>query len=130
MIWFKIHEGRNYNLLLRWWNFGFPYLLFSKERVWAQIYNEYIRRIGLNPDYMKYLDSLKSLAILELDCVITPSPIMKVRLAQEIENLQQKKTEKGVSYNEIIANISKQQGYSVWKVSVLEFYSYVKINGK
>jgi len=126
LIWFKIHETNDLTLLYKGFKTGF----INLDRVWADIYNEYIKRIGLNKEYIAYLDTLKKIGIMECDCVIAPTPIKRVTLAIEREKLNEKTTLKGGSYNEIIAQVSKQQGFPVWKCSVFEFYSYIKINGK
>jgi hypothetical protein len=98
--------------------------------VWKIIYDEYIKRIGLNGEYLDYLNTLKKIAVLECECTIAPEPIKKTLLNIEREKLKEKTTKTGSNYNEIIAQVSKMQGYPLWKVSVLEFYSYIKINGK
>lgn len=124
--WFKIHESQDLTLLYKGFQMGFVNL----NKVWEQIYNEFIKRIGLNAEYITYLNTLKRIGTLQYDCVIAPTPILKVQLEIEKEKLKEKATQKGANYTEIIAQVSKQQGYPVWKVSVLEFYSYIKVNGK
>ena len=126
LTWFKIHESQDLTLLYKGFQTGFVNL----QEVWERIYNEYIKRIGLNPEYLKYLDNLKRIGLLQYDCVINPTPLIRLQLEQEKLNLKEKETLKGENYNEIIAKVSKSQGYPVWKVSVLEFYSYIKVNGR
>lgn len=126
MVWFKIHESQDLTLLFK----GYKTRFVNLQQVWKIIYDEYIQRIGLNGEYLDYLNALKKIAILECECTITPEPIKKTLLNIEKEKLKEKTTKSGGSYTDIIAQVSKQQGYPVWKVSVLEFYSYIKINGK
>lgn len=126
MVWFKIHESQDLTLLFK----GYKTRFVNLQQVWKIIYDEYIQRIGLNSEYLDYLNTLKKIAMLECDCTIAPEPIKKTLLNMEKEKLKEKTTKSGGSYTEIIAQVSKTQGYPVWKVSVLEFYSYIKINGK
>jgi hypothetical protein len=124
--WFKIHETQDLTLLFKGYNSRF----INLPSVWKLIYDEYIKRIGLNGEYLDYLNTLKKIAVLECECTIAPEPIKKTLLNIEREKLKEKTTKTGSNYNEIIAQVSKMQGYPLWKVSVLEFYSYIKINGK
>jgi hypothetical protein len=126
MVWFKIHESQDLTLLFK----GYKTRFVDLNHVWKIIYDEYIQRIGLNGEYLDYLNTLKKIAMLECDCTIAPEPIKKTLLSIEKEKLKEKTTKSGGSYTDIIAQVSKTQGYPVWKVSVLEFYSYIKINGK
>ena len=137
--WFKIHETQDFTLLYKEFNGEFrlknihhliPRYFTDVNKVWSDIYDEYIKVIGLNEEYLAYLSKLKHIGILECECVVNPTPILLFELDSEKMELKEKETTKGVSYNEIIASISKVQGYSVRNVSVVEFYSYLKVNGK
>lgn len=107
-----------------------PRYFTSVSKVWTKIYNEFISTIGLNDEYLAYLEKLKHIADLQYEAILNPSPIVFFELETEKLELEEKKSQKGVNYNEIIEQVSKAQGYSVRKVSVVEFYSCLKINGK
>lgn len=125
LIWFKIHETQDLGLLYKGLKFG-----ANVNEIWTNIYNEFIKEIGLSDDYLAYLEKLKHIATLQYESILNPSPIVFFELASEKLELEEKKSQKGVNYNEIIEQVSKSQGYSVRKVSVVEFYSCLKINGK
>lgn len=124
LIWFKIHETQDFTLLFK----GRKSWFVNVHKVWSQIFDEYIKVIGFNAEYLAYLEKLKHIGILECDCVLDPTPINKFNLESEKLELLDKQTTKGVPYNEVIAQVSKAQGYSVRNVSVVEFYSYLKVN--
>lgn len=126
-IWFKINESNNYNLLVK--NRFIPF--GNCEKQWVKIYDEFIARIGLNDDFKEYLETYRRIAIMQCNWVISPSPADKVRISHEIKELEERTHGKKMKYNEIIAIISKQQGYRIdgQKVSVYEFYGYLN-NGR
>lgn len=124
LLWFKIHETQDFTLLFK----GTKTRFVNVHKVWTQIYDEYIKVIGLNDEFIAFLEKLRHIGMLANECVIDPSPINKLNYEAEKLELQEKETIKGVPYNEIIAQVSKSQGYSVRNVSVVEFYSYLKIN--
>ncbi len=160
-IWFEVHETQDQGLIKRngillylifflaqvpliymsiWLEVAFLALVFFYKyaenalvlRAWEKIYNGFIREIGLSNDYLEYLDQIKKLAMMKLEWVINPSPINKSTVRLKEAELEDKQSKKKADYNEIIAIISKSQGYRIdkGKVTVREFYSYIKINGK
>lgn len=122
--WFKYNELANNKLLVR--NRFIPYW---SEKVWDKIYDEFIKEIGLNDNFKDYLETHRRIAIMQCNWVIAPSPADKIRINQEIRDLEEKLKGETMKYNEIIAVISKSQGYRIdpKKVSVYEFYGYLKI---
>lgn len=91
------------------------------------IYDEFIKEIGLSPDFKKYLENLRKLAMLEIECALNPTPINFTRAeSKRIELDSEIKTEE-VKYSELIAKVSKMQGYHIDanKMTVLEFYSII-----
>lgn len=126
LVWFKIHETNNSKLLYK----GFQGLFFNTNKIWGQIYDEYIKRIGLNQEYLNYIDATMQIAKLEIQCIEDQSPINKINLTMARERLKEKETRRRLEYGEIIATVSKNTGFSVYKVSVWEFYSFLKIQQK
>lgn len=129
-IWFKINETNNYNLLIK--NRLIPFS--NCEKQWIKIYDEFIARIGLNDDYKEYLETTKRIAIMQCNYILSPSPADKVSINRELRELEERTKGKTIKYNEIIAHVSKMQGYRIEsnKVSVWEFYGYLKLenNGR
>jgi len=131
VVWFEINETQNLKLLYRYKGaFGFG--LINLNKVWEKIYDEYISVIGLNKEYLEYLESVIQLAQLECDCILDPTPINKVERLMMIEDMKKKKTSTKQKYNDIIAQVSKANGgIPLWKVTVVEFYSIMNnLNGK
>lgn len=126
--WFKINKTNDLSLLKR--NYLPSFLCLKPEIVWTKIYDEFIERVGLNDEFKSYLDTIKRIAIMQCDWVISPNPADKIRIKQEIRELEEKHEAKTIEYNEIIAKVSKMQGFRIdpKKVSVFEFYGYLKAN--
>lgn len=109
---------------------GLIYVKIEKliaSKIYDEIYDEFIRRIGLNKEYLDWWSMTKRIALLKCECAMEPSSINLAHLDIELKKLEKKKDEKQVEYTKIIAQISKSQGYRIdpKKVSVLEFYSYI-----
>jgi len=118
----------NYWLLLIW---IIPIVLKPNlNKVWMNIYDEFINRIGLSKEYEEYLNHTKTIAKMECDWVVNPSPIKKMQIKLEILKRNEKNTQKTIEYNTIIAQVSKAQGFRIDPkiVTTLEFYSYLKAN--
>ncbi len=104
---------------------------FLEDRViviiYDMIYDEFIERIGLNKEYLDFLNMTKRIAFLKLECAIESSSINLTHLEIELKKLEKKGELKQTEYNKIIAKISKSQGYRInpKEVTVLEFYSYI-----
>lgn len=110
------------------WFIGAKFEVILAKYIYAQIYNEYIERIGLNKDFLEYLNATKQLAMMQCSWIQNPTPILKTRIAEATAELQKKLNQKEVEYSEIIAQVSKNSGFRLDpnSVTVLEFYSYIK----
>lgn len=102
------------------------------EYVWSKLYDQFIKQIGLTKDYLEYLDNVKQLAVLQMEWSIDPSPINKTNVRLKQQEIAEKHEQKPADYAEIIAQLSKAQGYRIdpKMVSVVEFYSIIKIHGR
>ena len=153
--WFKIHESGDLKLLVRndayfkitfflaivpliylsvWVAAGWILLgLLIKDKpdkAWEMVYNEFIKRIGLSKEYTNYLEKTRMIARMQCDWIIEPSPIKKAELNLELMKLKDEHKNKTIEYNQIIAQVSRAQGFRIDAkvVSTLEFYSYLKAN--
>lgn len=156
-LWFKIHKERELKYLVKN-KFAFALIFFLmliplayvsfilaagwaiigviikdkyfNESVWDGIYDQFIKEVGLSKEYLEYLELTTQIARLKCDWIIAPTPINKSMFKHAEIELGEREREKNTEYMEIIAAVSKAQGYPVSKVSVREFYAYLKINGK
>jgi hypothetical protein len=98
-------------------------------KVWEGVYDEFIARIGLNGNYLKYLENIKLLTNMQYDCILAPTAMKRAQLTIKIEELNKEKATEKVDHNKIIAAVSRANGGTpLWRVSVLEFYSFMKLD--
>lgn len=154
-VWFKVHQTGNKSLVRRYDNYWFitaclaviplAYyniilaLLFMclapmtqkiklGSYAWMLIYDDYIKTIKLSEEHKEYLSDIKSLALMQLEYTIEPSPIQQTMIGEKILDLKSKVSKVEVDYNKVIARMSKVAGFRMnpKEVTVLEFYSYLK----
>ena len=154
-VWFKVHQTGNKSLITRYGNYWFisavlaviPLAYYNiilallficlvplSQRIklgsfaWAMIYDDYIKTIKLSDEHKDYLSDIKSLALMQLEYTIEPSPIQQTLIGEKILDLKSKVSKTEVDYNKVIARMSKVAGFRInpKEVTVLEFYSYLK----
>jgi hypothetical protein len=100
-----------------------PFGFLNLTAIWDKINDEKIKMFGHDPAFESYIKSVIHLAKLECDCILNPTPLNKATRAMKIEELKDKTNNKKVTYTYLINEISKRQGYPMWKVSTEEFYA-------
>ena len=133
LIWFRIIKTGDLNLLIRP-EFNtkkqVDYILKNGDlqKLWDAIYDQYITEIGIDDEFRLQIEARRALVELRLECILNPSPINQASLLIAEEAEKDRDSQHDLDYHQILAIVSKRQGYSVFYVSVREFYSYTKIN--
>ena len=122
-------------LMLAWaglWFIGAKLEVIISKYIYTNIYNEFIEKIGLTKDFLEYINAIKQLGMMQCTWIENPTPILKTEIAQKTIEIQNMLNKEEVKHNEIVAAVSKATGFRINpnEVTVLEFYSYIKANGK
>ena len=126
-IWFQLNETMDLTLLYK--KGYFKPNKAKLEYYFAKIYNEFNVQVGFGKEFTDYLTTIKNRLEKQIECLKNPSPLSWAEVAILDQQIEEKRTEKGEKLEIIIANISKYMGRYIdpKKISVIEFYSYIKI---
>jgi hypothetical protein len=131
LIWFRIIKTGDLGLLIKPEFSKHAKAIGKKcdlQQLWDRIYDQYMTEIGIDNDFRLLIESRRALVELRLECILNPSPINQASLLIAEEALKEKETQKELDYHKVLAIVGHRQGYSVFYVSVREFYSYTMIH--
>ncbi len=100
--------------------------------LWEKIYNQYIKEIGLTPDYEDLLLQMQKCAVAMTEALVNPSSINKTRAESAKATLDQMTTGEGSKFSVFVSAIEKYMGFRIdlETISVERFYGYVKMMQK
>jgi hypothetical protein len=117
------------------------YLLVTYKKVtptvelkvlWTKIYDQYIKEIGLTPDYRALLEAMKQCTQAMIDSALEPSSLNATKEARAKKIIELMTTGKVGKFSEFVAAVEKYMGLRVdlKTISVERFYSYVGLMQK
>jgi len=146
-VWEKCYESGYSNLRLRqpskWWIVR----LFQKKltadddyNAWDKLFIDFINRVGLDPEFEKYIRNLQKLISLQYKFIksqkenngveVRDRKILNLIKLVKIDILKFESTgnESGLTIDGMLGKISKMQGYKVKKsdTMVLEYFELIK----
>ncbi len=129
--WNQIHKTGNYNYLKKLASYRKIKEDNSKEleKVWFEIYNEFIEEFGLSKRYLELLSAKKTIALLQLEYVRTSerSILNDIEIEQiDLQNEFESKDE--VRYESVIMAIEKRQSLPIdpKKITVYKYNNYLR----
>ena len=120
--WVKCLNGE-FNFVKREVNDEFGLL---EQELWVEIYDEYLKRYGLNEIHLKHLNLLKKKALLQCDYVITKDRFKLTLIEIEETKLQQilKNAGNGMSIADTLLHIGKWIGerIKIKEITTTEYF--------
>lgn len=102
----------------------------SDTHYWEQIHDDYINHFGLNKVYVRMLEQMKKVSMLELEYVITNDKFNLTKLEMEAQRLNSMMSSAGtgISLEQGLVYLSKWLGYAVKtkEVSVKAYFEMLK----
>lgn len=100
------------------------------NKLWEDIYNEYLGEFGLSDNYEEILKQKKKIASLQADYLITGDRIIinYVNIEKEqLKVLTKRDKTKDITFREGIAQLEKSQGFKIntRQLSVADYYNYL-----
>lgn len=100
------------------------------NKLWEDIYNEYLGEFGLSDNYEEILKQKKKIASLQADYLITGDRILinYVNIEKEqLKVLTKRDKTKDITFREGIAQLEKSQGFKIntRQLSVADYYNYL-----
>lgn len=100
------------------------------NKLWEDIYNEYLGEFGLSDNYEEILKQKKKIASLQADYLITGDRIIinYVNIEKEqLKVLTKRDKTKDITFREGIAQLEKSQGFKIntRQLSVADYYIYL-----
>lgn len=132
----KIHEEHNLAYLVRTDTLHIGKRKVNKLReialasIWNQIMEEYIKRFGFTEEYLEIVRKQKEIAQHQMKRIITGDRTIETFIQickNELKQMQNDMT--GSNFWELKGHIEKGMGFVInpMRVTVAEFYSYIKI---
>lgn len=123
--WLMCHEGKFE--FVRRTSFGNEKL---DAKYWVMIYDEHIKRFGLNENYAKYMDLCNKKALLQINYIETGirMKLNKINaLEARIQHMLQNNGE-SMSVGRLLQILSKFQGYPINKytITVSEYFNLIE----
>ena len=129
--WNQIHKTGNYAFLRKQTSYRNikKEHTESLERLWFEIYNEFIEEFGLSKRYLELLEAKKNIATLQLEFVRTGErsilneiEIEQIDLANEFESKDE------MSFESVVTAIEKRQSLPLdaKKISVYKYNNYLR----
>lgn len=101
--------------------------------VWQAIYEEYVEEFGFNDKYVQYLKTLKNIAVMKCDLIITDNRINETLIEIEEEKLRLfTDQEEPMKYLQTVNVIEKHYGFSINPriITVAQYTSYIRSMNK
>lgn len=98
--------------------------------LWTKIYDEYIEKIGLTPDYVELLEAMKKYTDMVCNYIEKPNSLNGTKLAAAKDVVEMLSNPSGNGkFTEFVAAIEKYMGIAIdlHTITVERFYSYVKL---
>ena len=114
-------------------------LTFHAADIFDKLYSDFISIFGVSDNYKEYLEKVVEIEIAEIDMVLTKDFSMETFIdIMRIELDDLKASSAGGTYMDGVIAVEKNMGFKMdtKKISVFEYYSYVKsleksvVNGK
>lgn len=134
-VWRLCHEGDF--TALRKDKKGVKHTKEEDNEAWNTLYNDFIKKIGLSPEFLEYLELIKEKLDAQFDFVESYQAtgkrdrfiLNKIKMLQaQIEQYQQT-GKSGLSMAATLVRLSKMQGYHIKEsdISVIEYFELLKI---
>ena len=99
-------------------------------KFWTLIYDEHIKRFGLNENYAKYIDLCKKKALMQIDYIETGvrMKLNKINaLDVKIQSMLQNNGE-SMTIGRLLQILSKYQGYPInkYNITVSEYFDLIE----
>lgn len=130
-VWFDIHKTGDYSLLLKEKKIevGIDDLQQLFE-AWEMMYNEYIERFGLSPEFLEDLELQVEIANEKADFILTGQRHLRTMYKIKEEELasNQKKSSEPLELESLLARMSKHYGFklSSHDLTTAQYYGYLK----
>jgi len=132
--WRKAHEN-DFTYLRKDIAIGTPE---NDSKAWELLYNDFIKQVGLSPEFKEYLELIKLKIEAQLSFLESEKNGFRDRfLLNEIEYLTAEIDKfhqsggKGMTITETMIFLSKEQGYHLkeTEITVLEYFTILRTNG-
>lgn len=127
--WNKINSTSDYGYLLKVYQPLKENEIENYEKIWAEIFDEYISEFGLSEDYIDYLRNLKHLTMMKAEQLIQFESIRDAEITILEVSMAQDAEVKTDSFGKTLSMISKYMGYRIDSevCSVYEFNNHLAL---
>lgn len=128
--WWRVHESNDVTWILKKKKLLSEKNTKKVEKIWREIYAEFIDRFGFSESFAEIIQKKKAIALLQIDKVLTGD-----KSIQTLINIEQIQLDKMLGDNiksdflSIKTSIERSLRFhlDMQKVSVAEFYSYIQV---
>jgi hypothetical protein len=129
-LWFDVHKTGNYGLLLKDIREVNTEELKQLFETWEKIYNQYIERFGLSPEFLEDLELQMEIAKEKAEFIITGQRHLRTmyRIKEEELASNQKGTQEPLELEALLAKMSKHYGFKLnsQELTTAQYYGYLK----
>lgn len=95
--------------------------------LWNALYNDYLKRYGLNESFLNYLDKKKRIALMKVDCIVNNKPHLQTFIEIEEKELKDDYKHEQSDNNKVVVLLEKHLGFSldVKTLPVAKYYTYL-----